>query len=99
MWVSFIIPTRAEIPFGFRPDGTHADLVPSRQLLLFPIANGIFFLADVILGLFFFRRSLNSEGPSNSGYRADQIMAYLLWVNGVFIPFLFIIAVFFILQA
>ncbi len=98
-WVSILIPARPTIPFGFRPEGAPRDLVPSGQLLLFPIANGIFFLADVLLGLFFFRRSLSLEEPLGSGSLTYQIMAYLLWGSGVLTAALFIVAVFFILRA
>lgn len=98
IWVSFIIPARAQIPFGFRPDGTPADQVPAGQLLLFPIANGIFYLSSVILGLFFFRRSLNREDYSRPENNADRALAYLLWLSGVLSGIFFISAVFFILQ-
>lgn len=99
MWVSIIIPTRPTIPFGFQFNGIPGDQVPSGQLLLFTIASGVFYLADTLLGMFFFRRSLNSEERQQSEIRADRITAYLLWVCGTLTPLLFIVAVFFILRA
>ncbi|HEX6305479.1 MAG TPA: PH domain-containing protein [Anaerolineales bacterium] len=98
IWVSFIIPVRPTIPFGFQLEGIPGDQVPSRQLLLFPIASGVFFLADMLLGMFFFRRSLNPEVRQASELHADRITAYLLWACGALTPLLFIAAVFFILR-
>lgn len=98
MWVSIVIPTRSTVPFGFQLNGVPGDQVPSGQLLLFPIASGVFYLADTMLGMFFFRRSLNSEERQPSEIRADRITAYLLWGCGALIPLLFIVAVFFILR-
>jgi hypothetical protein len=98
MWVSFIIPARPTIPFGFQPDGIPGDQVPSGQLLLFPIASGVFFLADILLGMFFFRRSLKPEVHQASELHADRITAYLLWTSGALTPLLFMVAVFFILR-
>ena len=97
-WASFVIPTRLTIPFGFRPDGAPSDLVPSGQLLLFPIANGTFFLADVILGLFLFRRGLEAADSSLPEKRAYLTMAYVLWGSAALTAGIFLGAIFFILQ-
>lgn len=98
MWVSFIIPTRPTIPFGFQLDGIPSDQVPSGQLLLLPIVSGVFVLSDILLGMFFFRRSLNPEVRQAPELHADRVTAYLLWACGALTPLLFIIAVFFILR-
>jgi Bacterial PH domain len=87
VWVSLAIPGRSQVIFGFRPDGLSGDLAPAARLLLLPILNSFFFLTDLFLGLFYFRRE---EG---------EPVAYLLWGAGVLTPLFFLIAVGFMLQA
>lgn len=87
IWVSLAIPGRSQVIFGFRPDGQSGDAVPAARLLLLPILNTFFFLSDLFLGLFYFR---NEDG---------QPLAYLVWGAGALTSLLFLIAVWFILQA
>ena len=86
IWVSLAIPGRAQVVFGYRPESQSGDLVPAVQLLLLPILNTFFFLSDLFLGLFYFRR----EG--------SQSIAYLFWGAGALTSLLFLLAVWFILQ-
>jgi hypothetical protein len=51
------------------------------------VLNAFFFLADMLLGLFFYRRP------------ESQVASYLLWGSGVLTALLFLGAVYFILQA
>jgi hypothetical protein len=53
VWVSLVIPSRSTILFGFATSG---DPVPAVRLLLIPLISGFFFLVDLLLGIFFFRR-------------------------------------------
>lgn len=87
VYVSLSVPARLRIPLGFLPDGSPSELVPSVRLLLLPILNTFFYLAVVLIGLYF--------------YRSDErrAMAYLLWGSGLFAALLFIGAVGFILSA
>jgi hypothetical protein len=87
VWVSLAIPGRSQVLFGFRPDLLGGDMAPAARLLLLPILNTFFFLSDLFLGLFYFRRE---EG---------EPVAYLLWGAGALTPLLFLVAVGFILQA
>lgn len=87
VWVSLAIPGRAEVVFGFRPQGPSGDIVPAVQLLLLPILNTFFFLSDFFLGLFYFRKE------------ESRSIGYLFWSAGVLTPLLFLLAVWFILQA
>ena len=80
-WVaSLIIPSHSTVSLRLGSAGNPADAVPSVQVLLLPIINGFFYLADVILGLFFFRR------------QSEQVIAYILWGSSVFTSVLFLIA-------
>jgi hypothetical protein len=81
------------------------------RLLLLPVVNALFVLANLLLGLFFFRRgearsadNLPEEerpklttNPLKPG--GGKVLAYLLWGGGVLTPFLFLAAVYFILRA
>ena len=56
VWISLAIPARSTIQLGFATSG---DPVPSVRLLLIPLISGFFFLADLLLGIFFFRRDVD----------------------------------------
>jgi hypothetical protein len=61
----------AYVPFGFDPEGIPDLIVPPTQLLLLPLAGGVFWLVDLILGAWLYRREEN------------QKVAYVLWGMGV----------------
>jgi len=82
---SLLIPSRQVVFLSFNPIGDPADVVPSVQVILLPIINGFFYLADVLLGLFFFRRL------------GEQVIAYILWGSSVITSVLFLIALLLIL--
>lgn len=79
---SLLIPSHPTVLLRFNPAGSLADSVPSIQVLLLPLINGFFYLADVLLGMFFFRR------------QGEEVIAYILWGCGVFTSLLFMIALF-----
>jgi hypothetical protein len=87
IWVSLAIPWRTQVYLGFDSTGAPGDAVPAVRLLLLPVINTFFVLADLLLGLFFYRRE------------DSQPLSYLLWTSGAFTSLLFLIAVFFILRA
>jgi hypothetical protein len=87
VWVGVSIPSRSQVPLVFHPDGSPGDLVPAPRLLLLPILNFFFLLVGVLLGLYFFRHEENRP------------VSYLLWASNALTAFLFLLAVFFILQA
>ena len=82
--VSFIIPARPTISLGLQLEGAQSEPVPSIQLLLLPLLNTFFFLADGLAGLFFFRRD------------EKHLLAYLLWGGSIFAGLLFLVGVYFI---
>lgn len=75
-----IIPTHPAVALRLASVGNPTDAVPSIQILLLPIVNSFFYLADVLLGLFFFRRL------------GEQIIAYILWGSSIITSLLFLIA-------
>jgi hypothetical protein len=86
-WVGLAIPGQAEFHLGFHPDGSPGDLAPAVQLFLLPVLNWMIVLFDFFLGLFFFRRE------------DTHYLSYLLWFNSALVPALFLVGLFFILQA
>lgn len=87
VWVSLAIPGRSQVQLGFSPSGVSGDLAPAVRLLLLPVLNTFFFLSDLLLGLFLFRRE------------ESQTYAYLLWGSGALTALLFLLAAGFILSA
>jgi hypothetical protein len=87
VWVSLITPTHPQISLHLAANGAPLELVPGIRLLLLPVLNTFFFIADLLLGLFFYRRE------------DTQSLAYLMWASSVLTTLLFSGAVYFILQA
>jgi len=83
--VSLIIPTRAEISLGFNAQGSPLPPVPSRQLLLLPVLGIFAYVANLVGGLYFYRRL--TEKP----------VAFLLWISSAFTPLMLILAAFFVM--
>jgi hypothetical protein len=100
-WVSLIIPEHTQIILDLSPETQSSDFVPSIQLLLLPALNWVFLGADLLLGLFFYRRGdhQTSTGEGQPGPSKGKTLAYLLWGSGVLTSLLFIGAVFFITKA
>lgn len=73
VWVSLVIPQRTEIYLSF---SSASDPVPAVRLLLIPVISGFFFLADLFLGLFFFRRTVDPPQKELSPYSRDTDLAY-----------------------
>ena len=55
------------VPFGFGPGGQPTPLAPPGRLLLLPMIAGLVWIADLVLGAWFF------------GNDSDQPVAYALW--------------------
>ena len=85
--VSLSVPSRAAISLGFNSDGLPSEGSPSVYLLLLPVLNTLFYMAEWLFGLYFFRSD------------ETRTLAYLLWGSGLFTAILFLIAAFFILGA
>jgi hypothetical protein len=111
VFVGIALPFRQAVSLGFNPDGTPRDLIPSVQLILLPVMNISIYVADMLLGLFFYRRGelkdsgewmrAGSHVDASSGAIANigKEIAYLLWISAVITSLLFIGAFFFIVSA
>jgi hypothetical protein len=87
IWVSLSIPNHPMTALRLNPNGSAVELVPGIRLLLLPVLNTFFFIVDLLLGLFFYRRA------------DTQSLGYLMWASSALTSLLFIGAVYFILQA
>lgn len=85
--VSLVIPSRQTVSLGYASAASPADSVPAVQLLLLPVINGFFYLSQLLLGMYFFRRE------------AERVLAYLAWGSSVLSGIIFLAALFFILRA
>ena len=59
------------VPFGFGPTGQPTPLAPPGRLLLLPMIAGLIWIADLVLGAWFF------------GNDADHPLAYALWGTAI----------------
>jgi hypothetical protein len=96
---SLAIPTRSVISLGFHLNQTLSDLVPSVQLLLLPVLNFFFLIADFLAGLFFFRRSEVAEDLARSDAAVSRTLAFVLWSSAVVTGLLFLVALYVTLEA
>jgi hypothetical protein len=87
VWSGLSVPGREQVALRLSASGAAISYVPSVQLLLLPILNGLFLGVDFFGGLFFYRKA------------ESQVYAYALWGSGVITSLLFLMAVFFILKA
>jgi hypothetical protein len=87
LWVSLSIPTHPQISLQVNTEISPEELVPGIRLLLLPVLNTFFFITDLLLGLFFYRRT------------DTKSLGYLMWASSVLTSLLFFGAVNYILQA
>jgi lipid-A-disaccharide synthase-like uncharacterized protein len=85
-WVGVSVRTRATITWQ-TPTLQAAEAVPAVRLFLLPVLNLVFFTADALLGLFFYRRN------------ETRVASYLLWGVSLLTSGLFLGATIFILNA
>jgi hypothetical protein len=86
LWVSLSIPSHPMTALRLNADGSPVELVPGIRLLLLPVINTFFFIADLLLGLFFYRRA------------DTQSLGYLMWASSALTSLLFSGAIYFILR-
>ena len=83
---SLVIPARDQVSLGFTPELAPRDPIPAVRLMLLPVLNGFFYLADFLIGLFFFRQD------------ETQSLAYLVWGGGALTALLFLLGMILVIQ-
>jgi hypothetical protein len=86
-WVSLSIPSHPQVALRLNADNSPAVFVPGVRLLLLPVLNTFFFITDLLMGLFFYRRE------------DTRSLSYLMWASSALTSLLFTGAVYFILRA
>lgn len=84
VWVGMLIPSLAQIPFGFDALGAPDEIVPSTQLILLPLISGFMYLVGIIAGLYFYR------------WQPHRPLSFLLWIGGTLCAAFFLMAVLFL---
>jgi hypothetical protein len=87
IWVTLTIPSHPETALRLNSNGSAVEFVPGIRLLLLPVLNTFFFIADLLLGLLFYRKA------------DTQSLGYLMWGSSALTSLLFLGAVYFIVQA
>jgi Bacterial PH domain len=84
-FASLSIPGRATVSLGFDSSGVPLEPVPAAQVLLLPVMNIVIYAADLLGGLYFYRKP------------ATRPVALMLWIGGVVTPLLLAVAQVYIL--
>jgi hypothetical protein len=78
-FLAFRAPSLPElIPFGFAEDGSVGTLAPPGRLLLLPILGGFFWLVDLLLGAWAFRKP-GGRLPAYGLWGVQVLLGLLLW--------------------
>ena len=85
-WVSLLIPSLTQIPFGFNPFGAPNEIVSSSQLILLPLVSGLMFVVGITAGLYFYR------------WDRQRPLAFIVWGSSTLCAVLFIVAVLFLVS-
>ena len=85
-WVSLLIPSLSQIPFGFNPFGAPAEIVASTQLILLPLVSGLMFIVGLTAGLYFYR------------WDRQRPLAFIVWGSSTLCTVLFLLAVLFLVS-
>ena len=84
VWVGILIPSLAQIPFGFNAQGIPVEFAASSQLILLPLISGFMYVAGIIAGLYFYR------------WEENRPLAFIVWVSSTVCAVLFLLAVLFL---
>lgn len=86
VWVGILIPSLAQIPFGFDAFGAPENIVPSVQLILLPLISMAIFVIGAAAGLYFYR------------WEMQRPLAFIVWASSALSAALFLMAVLFIVS-
>jgi len=83
-WVSFLIPSLSQVPFGFNTLGVPNETVPSVQLILLPLISALLFITGLLTGLYLYR------------WDRERPLAFVIWLSSALCALLFLVAVLFL---
>lgn len=86
IWVGLAVPSISTVSLGYFASGNPLPPVPSVQLFLLPVVNLLLLLAGYVLAAYFHREV------------QDHPITYVIWISTTVMSFLFLVAVYFILQ-
>jgi hypothetical protein len=84
VWVGMLIPSLAQIPFGFNALGTPDEVATSSQLILLPLVSAFMYVLGIIAGLYFYR------------HERQRPLAFIMWMSSTVCAVLFLLAVLFL---
>ncbi len=85
IWASWIIPSTPRVAFGPQFLGGQVEMVPSSQLIIFPLASLLLSVIGWIAGLYFYR------------WEKERVLAFIVWGSSMLTGILFLLAVLFII--
>jgi len=85
IWASLIIPSTPLVALGPQFAGSALEIVPSSQLIIFPVASLLLSMAGWIAGLYFYR------------WDKQRVLAFIVWGSSMLMSLLFLLAVLFII--
>jgi len=83
-WVSFLIPSLPQVPFGFDAFRVPNEAVPSVRLILLPLISSLMFITGLLAGLYLYR------------WDRERPLAFIIWLSSTLCALLFLIAVLFL---
>jgi hypothetical protein len=83
-WVGFLIPSLAQVPFGFNPYGVPNVTAPSVRLILLPLLSALLFITGLFTGLYLYR------------WEKERPLAFIIWLSSTLSAVLFLLAVLFL---
>lgn len=84
IWASLIIPSTPQVALAVQSADGALQIIPSSQLLIFPVASLLLAVAGWIAGLYFYR------------WERERILAFIVWGSSALSSLLFLLAVLFI---
>ena len=83
-WVSFLIPSLPQVPFGFDAFRVPNEAVPSVRLTLLPLLSSLMFITGLLAGLYLYR------------WDRERPLAFIIWLSSTLCALLFLVAVLFL---
>jgi hypothetical protein len=85
IWASLIIPNAPLVALSPQFIGSEPEVVPSSQLIIFPVASLLLTIFGWIAGLYFYR------------WERERVLSFIVWGSSTFSSLLFLLSVLFII--